>query len=636
MSAQDELNALVAEFAPQIARDPRPAPVLRVGAMGHRTLPDRAEMRVTAAVNRVLGAIRAAALAATTEPEVAARFQGPLDLVLISPFAQGADQIIATAAEETGYRLGAVLPFEEAEYEKTFDLDGADGALATLRASLKKAEMPDGYGVLVLDGNAAAQARRDEAFLICANHITHWAEVLIAILADDRRDSQSGLGVQQAIDTGMPVIVIDPRDDTVGLYLDAVRVRREDQDARLAAAIRQFFAPPPNEHRGHHHGIGLGTYCAERVVCEPWRIADFEYGGPYRPRTVAPGWARWVSGLNRGIEHLLRRKADAPPASGNPPTSAQDLPFGPHQAGAFVRLFLHFHRADVLAGAYAELYRSAHLLIAFLGVATVTLGALGAVVGVWPPLFSGTEFIALVFALLLVWKSNRQAWLARWTHYRLVAEIYRYAKFLLVAGRPSPFGDSPVAYHVWTRDHTEHVLRTYGLAVPGRGRNPHEPAVVIARRYILGQCIDDQVRFHRKTVPARQRMARFLRNASLVLSAVTVVVLGVKFVTEVLLQTHMHWFDEEMLKPVLTTGEVLAIVLPALTAAVLALRAYGEHDVIAKRSAAMIEALGHERRRVLAAANLDSLGAATMRVVRTLLSDVGGWVDLFVDKHLEA
>jgi hypothetical protein len=144
------------------------------------------------------------------------------------------------------------------------------------------------------------------------------------------------------------------------------------------------------------------------------------------------------------------------------------------------------------------------------------------------------------------------------------------------------------------------------------------------------------MRFHQRTVPARLRMARFLRNASFVLSAASVIVLGVKFVTEVLLQTHMHWFDEALLEPVLATGEVLAIVLPALTAAVLALRAYGEHDVVAKRSTAMIEALGHERRRVLAASNLDSLGAATMRVVRTLLSEVGGWVDLFVDKHLEA
>jgi hypothetical protein len=324
----------------------------------------------------------------------------------------------------------------------------------------------------------------------------------------------------------------------------------------------------------------------------------------------------------------------APP--GNPPPAARDLPFAAHQAAPFVRLFLHFHRADALANAYAELYRSAHLLIAFLGAAAVSLGAAGAVTGVWPPIFSGLEFVTFVFALTLVWMSNRQAWLARWTHYRLVAEIYRYAKFLVVAGRPSPFGDSPVAFQVWTRDHTEHVLRAYGLAVPGRGREPEATAVLIARRYILGRCLDDQMRFHQRTVPARLRMARFLRNASFVLSAASVIVLGVKFVTEVLLQTHMHWFDEALLEPVLATGEVLAIVLPALTAAVLALRAYGEHDVVAKRSTAMIEALGHERRRVLAASNLDSLGAATMRVVRTLLSEVGGWVDLFVDKHLEA
>jgi hypothetical protein len=535
-----------------------------------------------------------------------------------------------------GYRLGAVLPFAEAEYEKTFDLIGATDALSCLRASLDQASAPRGYGVLVLDGDPATPEKRDTAFLTCGSHITHWAEILIAILADDRRDSQSGMGVQEAIDTGMPVVCIDPGDESVALYLDAVRVRREEQDERLANAVRQFFAPPKKPSEASHHGVGLHHYIGERIACDTSQPTDFEYSGPFRARTVAPWWARWCSGINRGIERMLRRRRDVPPSSANPPPRADELPFGPHQAAPFVRLFLHFHRADALAGAYAELYRSAHLLIAFLGVATVALGAVGAVVGFWPPVFSGLEFIALVFALLLVWVSNRQAWLARWTHYRLIAEIYRYAKFLLVAGRPSPFGDTPVAYQVWTRDHTEHVLRTYGLAVPGRGRIPEPTAVLTARRYVLGQCIDDQVRFHRRTLPARQRMARFLRNASFVLSAVTVVVLGVKFVTEVLLQTHMHWFDEELLEPVLTTGEVLAIVLPALTGAVLALRAYGEHDVVAKRSAAMIEALGHERRRVLAASNVDSLGAATMRVVRTLLSEVAGWVDLFVDKHLEA
>jgi len=388
-----------------------------------------------------------------------------------------------------------------------------------------------------------------------------------------------------------------------------------------------------HEHAGHH-GVDLAYYCAERVACDPSRATDFEYRGPFAAHTIAPLWARWCSGLNRAIERSLRRKSAVPAARGDPAPTAAELPFGPQQATPFASLFLHFHRADVLANAYAEIYRSAHLLIAALGVAAVTLGALGAVLGRFTTALAGFEFFVFVFALSLVWISNRQAWLARWTNYRLLAEIYRYAKFLLVAGRPSPFGDSAVAYQVWTRDHTEHVLRTYGLAVPGRGREPEAGAVALARAYILGQCVDDQTRFHRATVPARLRMAAFLRAAGYWLSVITVLVLGLKFIASVWL--YMGTGAPPMLRTLSDIGEVLAIVLPALTAAVLALRAYGEHDVVAKRSAAMIESLGHERRRVASATNLESLGAATMRVVRTLLSEVGGWVDLFVDKHLEA
>ena len=634
MLATDDISRLVADIAPQIARAPLPAPVLRVGAMGHRQLPPGSEPSVVAATGRVLEAIHAAAAAALAEPKVAARFAGELELVLNSPLAEGADQIIAAAGAAAGYKMGAILPFAIADYERTFDLAEAGRSLQQLRAFVDAAERPRGYGVFVLDGDPAP-AKRDSAFLVCAAQVTHWSEIVVAILATERLELQTGQSVRDAIDTGMPVICIDPASDTTTLFLDSVRVPDAQRDARLAGAVRAFFATP-DAHAGGHHTVGLADYCAERVTCDASRTTDLEYRGPFAAHTVAPVWARWGSGLNRTIERALRKKAPAPARPADPPPTAADLPFSSGQTESFVRLFLHFHRADVLANAYAEIYRSTHLLIAALGVATVALGALGAVLGTWPPLFSGFEFFSFVFALLLVWISNRQAWLARWTNYRLLAEIFRYAKFLFVAGRPSPFGDSAVAYQVWTRDHTEHVLRTYGLAVPGRGRTPDPAAVATARRYILGQCIDDQVRFHQANVPARQRMASLLREVSNWLSVVTVLVLGIKFGAELLMSAMPALLSPRTMAPLVVAGDLLAIVLPALTAAVLALRAYGEHDVVAKRSMAMIESLGHERRRVAAAANLDALGAATMRTARTLLSEVGGWVDLFVDKHLEA
>ncbi len=635
MLAKDELTTLIARLAPTIARDPRPAPALRVGAMGHRQLPANSEARVVTTTQTVLRTIRDAAVAALAEPGVARRFNGPPELSVISPLAEGADQIIAWVGEKLGYRIGAILPFGVSDYEKTFDLPGSDAAVARLRAYLDMADGPSGNGVFVLDGDPS-DAKRDAAFLFCATQVTHWSDIVVAILADDRLESQTGIGVRAAIDTGMPVVCIDPAKNNTTLYIDTVPVKDEDREARLALAVRKFFAPPdahPAEHEGHH--IGLHDYREEHVSCDLSRAADFEYRGPFSAHIVAPFWARWCSGLNRFIERSLRKKkrVSSGPAPAEPAPTANDLPFGPNQAAPFVRQFLHFHRADVLANAYAEMYRSAHLLIAVLGVASVALGAMGAVFAHLASLSSGLEFVSFVFALSLVWISNRQAWLARWTHYRLLAEVHRYAKFLSVAGLPSPFGDAAPVRQVWTRDHTEQVLRTYPLAVPGRGRTPAPNGFATSRGYILGACIDDQMRFHQATVPARLRMAAFLRHAGVVLSIVTVFVLATKLAADILLDIHVKMAP--LMLPISNTGEMLAIVLPALTAAVLALRAYGEHDVVAKRSMAMIESLGHERRRVAVAANLESLGTATMRVVRTLLSEVGGWVDLFVDKHLE-
>ena len=605
--------------------------------MGHRNISAEAAARAGATVERELTLIRRAAESALAEPEIAERFAGALSLAVLAPLAEGADQIIAAAAERSGCALGAILPFDQADYEGTFDFPDADASRTRLRHFLDAASGPGGYGVLVLDGDPSP-AQRDEAFMVGARHITHWTEILVALLADDRHDSQTGQSVHEAIATGMPVLSIDPQKGTVRLFIDGVPVDDDARESRLAAAVRKFFMPAEAHEEpaepGHHH-IHLADYRAEHIGCHLSRTADFEYAGPFAAHTVAPFWARWCAGLNRAIERSLRRRTRGVPPAEPPPTAA-DLPFGPGQAAPFVRLFLHFHRADVLAGAYAELYRSAHLVIAGLGVATVALGSLGAVLGMSAVIFSGFELFCFIYALCLVWISNRQGWLARWTNYRLLAEIYRYAKFLVVTGRPSPFGDAAVLHKVWTRDHTEQVLRTYGLAVPGRGRAPAAEAMSIARRYVLGQCVDDQIRFHEKTVPARQRMAKLLSQASYVVSVVTVIVLSVKFAAEMSVATLPGLGGTWLMKPVANWGEVLAIVLPALTAAVLALRAYGEHEVVAKRSLGMIESLGHERRRVAAATNLDALGGATLRVARTLLSEVGGWVDLFVDKHLEA
>jgi class 3 adenylate cyclase len=174
-------------------------PAIRVAAIGHREIAPHLKTRVAAAVAQVLTDIRTGA-------------QGAPRLVLVSPLAQGADQLIAIAALELGYRLEAVLPAEPADYERTFGLGAQEQGVVTFRDLMAKASTPQGEGVVVLSGDLSDDEARNRAFLACADTVIHRADLVVAILAKDRWPSQSGQTVRDALALGMPAIVVAPED----------------------------------------------------------------------------------------------------------------------------------------------------------------------------------------------------------------------------------------------------------------------------------------------------------------------------------------------------------------------------------------------------------------------------------------
>src|SRR5579872_413568 len=114
MAAQADFQTMLEELASQIAREPRPRAAIRVGAIGHRRLEPAVAERITATVSKALAAIARAAGEALGEPEIADQFAPGLDLIVVSPLAEGADRLIAEQGLALGYRLGAVLPFAQA------------------------------------------------------------------------------------------------------------------------------------------------------------------------------------------------------------------------------------------------------------------------------------------------------------------------------------------------------------------------------------------------------------------------------------------------------------------------------------------------------------------------------------------
>jgi hypothetical protein len=308
-----------------------------------------------------------------------------------------------------------------------------------------------------------------------------------------------------------------------------------------------------------------------------------------------------------------------------------------------VRFYLSYLRADVVATAYAELHRSVQIVVALLGFATVTSAALSTQFR--STLFPLVELICLTAALTLVALAHRQAWLDRWLDTRLLAEILRYSKFLLLIGLPSPFGDlrgeheAQIGERVWTRDHARDVFRAQFLAVPGRGTavdsagiaTIHPDAVSMLSRYIAERCVDDQMEYHHRVGPVREKLGRLLRDVSIVVSLVTLAVVAAKFVLE--WTTGADAGAGSFWRPI---WDVAAIVLPALTAAMLALRAFGEHEVTGHRSRRMVEALKKEREALGRVRDLKDLGEAMLAIVRLLLQHVDGWCELFAGKHLES
>jgi class 3 adenylate cyclase len=180
------------------------ARAIRVAAIGHRVIAPEVRARVASTVERVLFNIRAGVDAIPQRPPA------PVKLVVVSPMAQGADQLIAKSAIAAGYRLAAVLPAAQADYERTFDVDTEDDDIATLRDLIAKAHPPAGEGCLVLDGDMSSEEGRDRAFLACADAVILGADMVMAILSNDRWQSQSGQTARDALARGIPVIVISP------------------------------------------------------------------------------------------------------------------------------------------------------------------------------------------------------------------------------------------------------------------------------------------------------------------------------------------------------------------------------------------------------------------------------------------
>ena len=208
------------------------ARTIRIAAIGHRVIAPEARVRVASTVERILFDIRAAAEAMAQSPSA------PIRLVVVSPMAQGADQLIATSAVAVGYRLAAVLPAAQADYERTFDLGTEDEDIGEIARSDSQSTSAGGRGLPDIGWRHVVRRRPGPGLPGLCQCGNPGRRHRMAILSRDRWNSQSGQTVRDALDRDIPIIVIAPEapDEAV------LHVRSDSEKIASQAAIHKIVA----------------------------------------------------------------------------------------------------------------------------------------------------------------------------------------------------------------------------------------------------------------------------------------------------------------------------------------------------------------------------------------------------------
>jgi hypothetical protein len=180
--------------------DLRPAPVLAIGVVGHRSLgvESEAAQAVEVALARVLREADALFRKIVTAERPLFSDADPV-LRVIGTGADGSGLLGARAARTIGAELALILPFAPEDYAKDFSTPAA--------RELAKATIAAARSVFVLPGRQEEGARAHER----ANEVVlSNVDVLVAVWNGARADGRAGTGeiVQAAVASGIPVIVI--------------------------------------------------------------------------------------------------------------------------------------------------------------------------------------------------------------------------------------------------------------------------------------------------------------------------------------------------------------------------------------------------------------------------------------------
>lgn len=606
-----------APSAPAVVSTVRPGPprlpfVVSVGVTGHRAvaLAGQDPERISQRIGEILEAVGAVATR-VWQGSRQAFAQPPPVLRLLSPIADGTDQIAAECALELGWELEVVLPFDRAGYRAGLSDDQSRLRFDRLAASA--------CAVLQLPGDQSAPT---DGYVMAGRATVAHCDLLLAVWDGEPARGRGGTGevVELALTRGTGVIHLHPDEEmTTALLWSAfdplvptlthdVGVIRPFDPGNLEVVLRGMLLPPPDPEEERF----LERYYRERRR----RIrARIEY-----PLMLA------ITGVSRFGAKDFRERNFARQIRDEwqqHRSSCADA----HQIQSSAQLLEDAYSwADSLAAHFAQSYRSGHIFGFLLGGLAVCIGLSAFMVPQWKMQFAAIELVITFAVILNAWVGTRQEWHRRWLDYRQLAERLRPMRSLRLLGiaAPDPPGQptNPVPRR-WIEFYAGSIWRALGCPSGDIDRNcAARLAVAIADHEVA-----PQVAYHRRNAERVEMLDQRLELVGFILFLATLLVslatvigiwIGARFI-----DVYGDWFT------------LVSAGFPALGTAVFGIRFQADFGGDALRSMGTAETLGRidqEMRRDVSLARAADLSEQAARV---MLADLDEWRLVNQQRELE-
>ena len=585
--------------APRPDSPPKVPLALALGVTGHRPdlIGDQAqkiERRLAGLFDDVRGAIdRVAASDASLFAPAAPQIH------LVTPLAEGADQLAATVALAKGCAIEAVLPFPREAYEQDF-AEGAprerfDALLASARS------------VIELPGERVAPLA---AYLMAGRATIAHCDLLIAVWNGEVPRGRGGTGavVEIALVEGTPILHLpidpaqpprllwsgfDPHVCTTreNCHAAAVAYSRETLDEVLGAILR-----PPHDPRERGY---IRAYYGERERRLHLRL---EY-----PLLLA------LTGVSRfdRTSLLATPMRDALASEWREYRAACEDRHG--VTTAIDPLQQAYCWSDQLARRFAQTYRSGHIFNFLVGAVAVLTALAGLVVPQGKLWLAGAELAMIVAVILNTHIGVKHGWHRRWLDYRQLAERLRPMRSLKLLGVAAPRRDPHARFgeRRWTEWYADGMWRAMGCP-NGQIRDPKPLSAALSEQELA-----PQIAYHRHAAHVAETLDHRLHLIGLTLFAATVigclVLIAGFFIAPGWVGDHAKLFV------------ILSAGLPALGTAIFGIRVQGDFAGTAQRSlstAARLEATAEQARNIV---DLPRAADLFEEAARAMLADLGEW-----------